>query len=118
MDFEGNIWSPEFGAPDLPSVIGRFNPQTGKFTIHPKLQFIVDSSRPEHTADGAVWYARRYGVPAGNSGFGVMYPDKDKITTLAAYPLNGPPSYVFKVEAAAAKNGASVAASHLCGFRS
>ena len=102
VDFEGNIWFPETGAPDLPSVIGRFNPRTGKFTFYPKLQFIADSSRLEHTADGAVWYAPRYGAPAGNSGFGVLYPDKDKITTLAAYPLNGPPSYAFKVAGAAA----------------
>jgi hypothetical protein len=25
-----------------------------------------------------------------------LYPDKDKITTLGGYPLNGPPGYPFK----------------------
>jgi hypothetical protein len=29
----------------------------------------------------------------------VLYPDMDKITTLAGRPLNGPPGYAFKAGA-------------------
>lgn len=101
VDAEDNIWFPETGNPDSPSLIARFNPRTQKFTFYPRLQFVADSSRLEHTADGAVWYAPRYGAPAGHSAFGVLYPDKDKITSLAAYPLNGIPGYAFKVGDAA-----------------
>jgi len=101
-DKDDNIWFPETGGPDLPSVIGRLDPRTGKFTFYPKLQFVADASRLNHTVDGAVWYAPRYGAPAGHSGFGVLYPDKDKITTLAAYPLNGPPGYAFRLQPATA----------------
>ena len=28
--------------------------------------------------------------------FGVLYPDMDKITTLGAFYVNGPPGYLFK----------------------
>ncbi|MGD9659994.1 MAG: SMP-30/gluconolactonase/LRE family protein [Porticoccaceae bacterium] len=97
VDKDDNIWFPQTGGPDLPSVIGRFNPRTEKFTFYPKMQFVADSSWVRHSADGAVWYAPRYGAPPGHSGFGVLYPDKDQITTLAAYPLNGAPGYAFKI---------------------
>ena len=97
VDCHDDIWFPESGAPDLPSVIGRFNPRTEKFTFYPKLQFVADTSRLVHTAHGGVWYSPRYGAPPGHSAFGVLYPDKDKITSLAAYALNGPPSYAFTV---------------------
>jgi streptogramin lyase/mono/diheme cytochrome c family protein len=100
-DREGNIWFPETGGPDSPSLIGKLEPKTGKFTFYPRLQFVADSSRLEHTTTGAVWYAPRYGATPGNSGFGALYPDKDQITTLAAYPINGTPGYVFNVGAAA-----------------
>jgi len=103
-DRDDNIWFPETGGPDLPSVLARFNPREQTFTFYPKLQFIADSSRLQHAVNGAVWYAPRYGAPAGNSGFGVLYPDKDQITSLAAYPLNGPPGYAFKA-ASGAKAG-------------
>lgn len=98
-DREDNIWFPETGGPDVPSVIGKLNPRTGKFTFYPKMQFVADSSRLNHTTSGAVWYAPRYGATPGNSGFGVLYPDKDQISTLGAFPLNGPPGYAFKVGA-------------------
>ena len=101
VDAEDNIWFPETGNPDSPSLIARFNPRTEKFTFYPRLQFVADSSRLEHTTDGAVWYAPRYGAPAGHSAFGVLYPDKDKISSLAAYPLNGTPGYAFTVGAPA-----------------
>jgi streptogramin lyase len=100
-DRDNNIWFPETGGPDLPSVIGKFNPRDQTFTFYPKPQFVADSSKLAHTASGAVWYAARYGAPAGHSGFGVLYPDKDQITSLAAYPQNGPPGYAFKAGPAA-----------------
>jgi streptogramin lyase len=96
-DKDDNIWFPETGGPDLPSLIGRFEPRTATFTFYPRLQFVADSSKLQHTQDGAVWYAPRYGAPPGHSGFGVLYPDKDRITTLAAVPLNGPPGYAFRL---------------------
>jgi len=47
------------------------------------------------------WYAPRYGAVAGSGGFGVLYPDMDKITTLAPLGLNEGPGYAFKVAAPA-----------------
>ena len=41
-------------------------------------------------------YTSRYGAAKDQSGFGVLYPDKDKITTLAPRMLNGAPGYAFK----------------------
>jgi streptogramin lyase/cytochrome c5 len=96
-DLEDNIWFPDTGTADHPAAIGRFNPRDQTFTFYPKPQFVADTSKLQHTTEGAVWYAPRGGAPAGSTGFGVLYPDKDKITSLAAYPLNGPPGYAFKV---------------------
>jgi hypothetical protein len=48
-----------------------------------------------------VHYTPRYGAAKDQSGFGVLYPDKDKITTLAPRMLNGAPGYAFKAAAAA-----------------
>ena len=46
-------------------------------------------------------YTPRYGAAKDQSGFGVLFTDKDKITTLAPRMLNGAPGYAFKVAAAA-----------------
>jgi streptogramin lyase len=100
-DREDNIWFPDTGTPDTPASIGRFNPRDQTFTFYPKPQFIADTSKLQHTADGAVWYAPRYGAVAGSSGFGVLFPDMDKITTLAPLALNGVPGYAFKGSSAA-----------------
>ena len=40
-------------------------------------------------------YTARYGSAKDQSGFCVLYPDKDKITTLAPKMLNGAPGYAF-----------------------
>jgi streptogramin lyase len=98
-DLEDNMWFPDTGTPDHPAAIARFNTRDQTFTFYPKPQFVADTSKLQHTIDGAIWYAPRGGAPAGFTGFGVLYPDKDKITTLAAFPLNGPPGYAFKVTA-------------------
>ena len=46
------------------------------------------------TREGAIWYSPRGSRDA--PAIGVLYPDMDKITTLGAYYLNGPPGYLFK----------------------
>lgn len=95
-DRDDNIWFPDTGTPDQPALLGRFNPKTQAFTFYPKPQFVADTSKLQHTAEGAVWYAPRYGAMPGTSGFGLLWPDKDKITTLAPAALNGVPGYPFK----------------------
>ena len=47
------------------------------------------------TKEGAIWYSPRGSVDS--PAFGVLYPDMDKITTLGAYYLNGPPGYRYKI---------------------
>ena len=96
-DRDDNIWFPDTGTPDRPANLGRFNPRDQTFTFYPKPQFVAETSKIQHTADGAVWYSPRYGAPDGSTGFGVLYPEMDKISGLGAYPLNGPPGYAFKV---------------------
>jgi len=98
-DRDDNIWFPDTGTPDHPATLGRFNPRDQTFTFYPKPQFVAETSKIQHTSDGAVWYSPRYGAPDGSTGFAVLYPDMDKITSLGAYPLNGPPGYAFKVGA-------------------
>ena len=101
VDRDDNVWFPDTGMPDHPASIGRFNPGDQRFTFYPKPQFVADSSKLQHSESGAVWYCPRYGAMPGTSGWGVLYPDKDKITTLAGMPLNGVPGYAFKVGTAA-----------------
>ena len=94
-DFEDNIWFPDTSPPVNQPVLGKFDPRDQSFTFYPKPQLNADSPKLQHTVDGAVWYTARTAT-AGATGFGVLYPDKDKITTLGGYPLNGPPGYPFK----------------------
>jgi len=98
IDKDGNVWFPDTAEarPDRGTTIGRFDPRTKAFTFYPRPQQIADSTRVYHAADGSVHYTARYGAAKDTSAFGVLYPDKDKITTLAALPLNGPPQYAFK----------------------
>jgi streptogramin lyase len=97
-DFEDNIWFPDTSTPVNQPVIGKFDPRDQSFTLYPKPQFGADSPKLQHTVDGAVWFTERTATP-GATGFGVLYPDMDKITTLGGYPLNGPPGYAIKVSA-------------------
>ena len=93
-DRDDNIWFPEEGTTDRPAVIARFNPRDKTFTFYPKPQFVADTPKLEQTEDGAVWYSPRGII---SPGFGVLYPDMDKIKTLAANPLNGSPGLAFKM---------------------
>jgi virginiamycin B lyase len=96
-DFEDNIWFPDTSPPVNQPVLGKFDQRDQTWTFYPKPLTIGDSPKLQHTNDGAVWYTTRSGTPGG-TGFGVLYPDMDKITTLAGYPLNGAPGYAFKVK--------------------
>lgn len=99
VDKDGNIWFPDTAEnrPDRGAANARFNPRTQSFTFYPRPQAVADSTRVAHAADGSVHYTARYGAAKDTSGFGVLFPDKDKITTLAPLPLNGPNMYAFKV---------------------
>jgi streptogramin lyase len=96
-DKDDNIWFPDTGTPDRAALLARFNPRTQAFTFYPKPQFVADTSKLQHAADGSVWYVPRHGSAMGTSGFGVLYPDMNKITALTAMPLNGSPGYPFKI---------------------
>jgi streptogramin lyase len=93
-DAEGYIWFADSPAPDRAAAIGRFNPRDATFTYYPKPQFDADTPKIQVTRDGAVWYSPRGSERA--PAISVMYPDMDKITTLGAYYLNGPPGYPFR----------------------
>jgi streptogramin lyase len=101
VDRDGNVWFPDTWQPDRPMANVRFNPRDGSFTYYPRPQFVADSTRVNHAEDGSVHYTARYGAAKDQSGFGVLFPDKDKITTLAPRMLNGAPGYAFKAPAPA-----------------
>jgi streptogramin lyase/cytochrome c5 len=92
QDFEGNIWSADVGG--SAASLWKFNPRDATFTLYPKPQKSADTPKIQITRDGAIWYSPRGSLDA--PAFGVLYPDMDKITTLGAYYLNGPPGYLFK----------------------
>ena len=73
-------------------------PKDQTFTFYPKPQFAADTPKIQVTRDGAVWCSPR-GSPGRRAAISVLYPDMDKITTLGAYYVNGPPGYPFKTTA-------------------
>ena len=93
-DTDGNIWFADSPTPDRAAAIGKFNPRDQTFTFYPKPQFAADTPKIQVTRDGAVWYSPRGSQDA--PAISVLYPDMDKITTLGAYYVNGPPGYPFK----------------------
>jgi virginiamycin B lyase len=94
-DAQDNIWFADSPTPDRAAALAKFNPRDGTFTFYPKPQFAADTPKIQVTRDGAVWYSPRGSQDA--PGIGVLYPDMDKITTLGAYYLNGPPGNPFRV---------------------
>ncbi len=106
VDRDDNIWFPtDWDRSDQPAVIGRFNPVDQTFRFYPKPKPQASHDKLVHADDGSVWYSAC--TPTCNVpgvGFGVLYPDKDKITTLAAFALNGPPSYAYKLSRSTAKS--------------
>ena len=91
-DAEGNIWSADAGGSH--AALWKFNPRDATFTWYPKPQKTADTPKIQVTKDGAVWYSPRGSQNA--PAIGVLYPDMEKIPSLGAYYLNGPPGNVFK----------------------
>ena len=77
-DYEGNVW---FGDDGQNGATVKFDPRNGQFTFYPTPQ-MADQPKIELTRDGAIWYCPRSGA---EPGVGVLYPDTNKIKTLAAY---------------------------------
>lgn len=100
-DPDGNIWSADVGG--SAAALWKFNPRDEKFTLYPKPQRTADTPKIQVTKDGAIWYSPRGSQNA--PGFGVLYPDMDKITTLGAYYLNGAPGYPYKPATSPASAG-------------
>jgi virginiamycin B lyase len=100
-DREDNIWVPStWDQADQPSSIVRFNPRDQSFRFYPRPQVGSSTNKLVHAEDGSVWYPSR---SRPNPGFGVLYPDKNKIVTLASPALNGPPGYPYKLPGAPAR---------------
>jgi virginiamycin B lyase len=90
-DAEDNIWAADAGQD---AALWKFNTRDQTFTFYPKPQRAADTPKIQITRDGAVWYSPRGSRNA--PGVGVLHPDMDKITTLGAFYVNGPPGYPFK----------------------
>ena len=94
-DRDDNIWIVDSPTPDRAAALAKFDTRDQAFTFYPKPQFSADTPKIQVTAQGSIWYSPRGSRFA--PGYGVLYPDMDKITTLGAYYLNGAPGYPFKV---------------------
>ena len=105
-DPEGHIWAADVGQRtdgEHGASLWRFDPGTEAFTFYPKPQRHADSPKIQVTREGAVWYSPRGSREA--PAFGVLYPDMDKIDSLAAYYTYGPPGYPYEVSAASTSDG-------------
>lgn len=105
-DPEGNIWAADVGQRtdgEFGAALWRFDPRTEEFTFYPKPQRHADSPKIQITREGAVWYSPRGSREA--PAFGVLYPDMDRIDSLAAYYEYGPPGYPFETPSPAAAAG-------------
>ncbi len=105
-DPEDNIWSADVGQStngEYGASLWKFDPRTEHFTFYPKPQRHADSPKIQITSEGAVWYSPRGSREA--PAFGVLYPDMDKIDSLAAYYTYGPPGYPFDVPASKTSDG-------------
>ena len=78
---KGKIWFSDAGQG---GALILFDPATAQFTIYPGPQR-SDMPMIRVANDGAVWYAPR---TAPNAGVGVLYPDMNKVTSLAGYGNN------------------------------
>ena len=77
-DREDNIWIGDGGQG---GTMIKFDPRTAKFTYYPSPQ-TTDMPKFEITREGAIWYNPR---SSSRAAVGVLYPDVNKITTLAAF---------------------------------
>jgi streptogramin lyase len=92
---DGTLWSPDAGGSG--AALLSFDPRSETFAIYPTPQPGADMPKVQITREGAIWYSPRGSNDA--PGLGVLYPDMDRITTLAAYYVNGPPGYPFRTTA-------------------
>jgi streptogramin lyase len=78
-----NVWLSD-GAQE--GVLIKFDQETEEFTFYPSPQR-TDFPKVAITKEGAVWYAPRMVAMTngGPAGLGVLYPDKDKMTTFGAF---------------------------------
>ena len=88
-DPEGNIWFADSPTPDRVALISKFNPRTRAFNFYPKPQFEADTPKIQVTKEGAIWFSPR--GSRNRPSISVLYPDMDKMTTLAAFYQYGPP---------------------------
>ena len=105
-DPDGNIWAPDVAQRtdgESGALLWKFDPSSEEFTFYPKPQRHADSPKIQVTRDGAVWYSPRGSREA--PAFGVLYPDMDKIDSLAAYYEYGPPGYPYEVPASTTSDG-------------
>jgi virginiamycin B lyase len=79
QEYDGKIWIADDGQE---STLIQFDPQTEKFTFFPSPQPNADKPKIQITREGAIWYSPR--SSRDYPGFGVLYPDMDKMTTFAA----------------------------------
>jgi len=87
-DSDDNVWL----ATD--NYLSKYEPVTDKFTHYP-IPTRSDSLKTTISKNGGIWFIyRNAGKFAGYGGNAtVLYPDKDKITTLAAYHSEDSPGY-------------------------
>lgn len=78
---KGKIWFSDAGQG---GALILFDPASKQFTIYPGPQR-SDMPMIRVANDGAIWYAPR---TAPNAGVGVLYPDMNKVTSLAGYGNN------------------------------
>jgi streptogramin lyase len=79
-DSQNNLWISDSGQG---GGLYKFEPKTKKFTYYPAIQR-TDMPKISVSKEDSVWYTTR-GGDVKTMSLGVLYPDKTKIKTLAAY---------------------------------
>ena len=79
LDPEDNLWLTDGGQG---GAIINFDSDSEEWTYYPSPQF-SDFPKFRIAGDGVVWYPAR---SARRAAVGALYPDKDKMTSLAAQP--------------------------------
>jgi sugar lactone lactonase YvrE len=80
-DAENNLWIADSGQG---GGLYKFDPRTKKFTYFDAVQR-TDMPKISVSKEDSIWYTTR-GGDAKTQSLGVLYPDKTRIKTLAAYP--------------------------------
>ena len=87
VDGEDNVWT------SCDNFLAKFDPRTGTFAYYPTPQQ-TDQPKITITRDGAIWYPPRGFASSGRepAAAAVLYPDKAKMKTFAAYLANNDPN--------------------------